>query len=70
MTKRLPMDDPVFVNYLRLAYVSAQLLVFGMYFYITTVVCFLHPSGATPLLERLGMLWHSRRYAGVWTVPD
>jgi len=32
------MDDPVFVNYLRIAYVSAQVLAVGIYFYITQVV--------------------------------
>jgi hypothetical protein len=32
------MDDPVFVNYLRIAYVSAQVIAVLIYLYITQVV--------------------------------
>lgn len=33
MAKRLPMDDPSFITYLRIGYVIAQVLAIGVYFY-------------------------------------
>lgn len=35
------MDDPQVVNYLRIAYATAQLLSLGIYYYITLQVRFL-----------------------------
>ncbi|WVQ85296.1 hypothetical protein IAT38_007461 [Cryptococcus sp. DSM 104549] len=34
VAKRLPMEDPTFINYLRIAYVSAQLITLAIYYYI------------------------------------
>lgn len=33
MAKRLPMDDPVFVTYLRIGYVAAQIIAIAVYYY-------------------------------------
>jgi len=38
VARKLPMDDPTFITYLRIAYVATQLLSFAIYFYITMVV--------------------------------
>lgn len=32
------MDDPTFINYLRIFYISSQVLTVAIYFYVTTVV--------------------------------
>jgi hypothetical protein len=38
VAKRLPMDDPTFINYLRIAYIAAQLISLGIYLYIQAQV--------------------------------
>jgi len=34
VSRRLPIDDPKFVNYLRIGYVASQLISFAIYYYI------------------------------------
>ncbi|EIW72863.1 inorganic phosphate transporter pho88 [Tremella mesenterica] len=38
IARRLPLEDPEFITYLRIGYVSAQLISFGIYFYILTKI--------------------------------
>jgi hypothetical protein len=38
VARRLPMDDPEFINYLRIGYVAAQVIAVGIYYYITLKV--------------------------------
>ena len=38
MAKRVPFDDPVTLNYVRVAYVSVQALILGVYYYLSTIV--------------------------------
>ncbi|KIJ51099.1 hypothetical protein M422DRAFT_204127 [Sphaerobolus stellatus SS14] len=35
VARKIPFEDPVILNYVRIAYVSSQVLVLGIYFYIT-----------------------------------
>lgn len=38
MARKIPFDDPEVLNYVRVAYVAAQLLVLGMYYYTSLKV--------------------------------
>ncbi|KAH6902107.1 inorganic phosphate transporter [Coprinopsis sp. MPI-PUGE-AT-0042] len=38
LAKRVPFDDPVILNYVRVAYVSVQLVILGVYYYLSTIV--------------------------------
>ena len=38
LAKRVPFDDPVTLNYVRVAYVSVQVLILGVYYYLSTIV--------------------------------
>lgn len=38
MAKRVPFDDPQTLNYVRVAYVSVQALILGVYYYLSTIV--------------------------------
>lgn len=49
MARKIPFEDPVVLNYVRLGYVAVQVIVLGVYYYISTIVRFLlapipHPA--------------------------
>ena len=39
VARKIPFDDPVVLNYVRIAYVSVQLLLIGVYQYAAFKVC-------------------------------
>ncbi|TFK32757.1 inorganic phosphate transporter [Crucibulum laeve] len=38
VARKIPFDDPIVLNYVRIAYVGVQLAILGVYYYISTVV--------------------------------
>lgn len=71
VAKRLPMDDPTFVNYLRIGYITAQLIAVAVYFYCQmaakkkndlTVLKYVNP--ASPMVRRLHHT-HSAGWCGL-----
>lgn len=38
MARKIPFDDPVTLNYVRIAYVAVQVIILGTYYYISMKV--------------------------------
>lgn len=43
VAKKVPMDDPEVLNYVRIGYVTSQAIVLGVYYYISYKVSHLVP---------------------------
>ncbi|KIM58387.1 hypothetical protein SCLCIDRAFT_1191462 [Scleroderma citrinum Foug A] len=39
VARRIPFDDPVVLNYVRLGYITSQIIILGTYFYISYKAC-------------------------------
>jgi Phosphate transport (Pho88) len=56
VARKIPFDDPNVLNYVRIAYVAAQIIILGVYFYTSFIVCSfllsLYPSFIYPLSDQ------------------
>jgi hypothetical protein len=39
VARKIPFDDPEVLNYVRIAYVTAQVIILGVYYYVSYAVC-------------------------------
>jgi hypothetical protein len=40
VARKIPFEDPVILNYVRIGYIVSQVIILGAYYYVSLAVCF------------------------------